>query len=289
MSSLQSVQDDQDLIKLLEEEADEDPVVKEFKDGLTDFLSFRAEDSKMDKDESNAQTSNTSTKRRRKTEDTVSLNILTEVFLRIFYPISRCMSKSVEIGLLRSRDYSPTVLLTQSAKVLYFSENAWESFMKHLHLIECYLTNNMYGRKTSIKLSECDIEIDIVKHRGDQQVRLRDLTKHDDKIMLSREEFYVLSCAASPITRYMRQLVFSSPVIKDYLIDTMEKQPESPILYGPVDTSIFNRIPHEVELWRQVQEYQTKENNDNNENYQEKIFKANSEKEDEHVKEEVKG
>ena len=73
--------------------------------------------------------------------------------------------------------------------------------------------------------------------------------------MLTREEFYTKNYATSPITRYMKQLVFSLSVIKEYLEYTLDKQPESPILFGPVDTSIFNRIPHEVEMWRLLRNF----------------------------------
>src|SRR5204862_476287 len=81
--------------------------------------------------------------------------------------------------------------------------------------------------------------------------------KHENNILLTREEFYILNHATSPITRYMKQLVFSSSVIKEYLVDTCEKQPDSALQYGPVDTSIFNRIPHEVEMWRQLRNFES--------------------------------
>ena len=220
-------------------------VVKE----IDDFLKFGKQNKKLENNK-------TAIKRKRKQEENIPPNILTEVFLRIFYPISYCMSKSVSIGLVKSLDYSPTVILNHGTKTILFSENAWDSFLKHLHLIECYLSKSLFGRKTNIRLLDCDNEIDIVKHRGQQQVRIRDLTQHENKILLTREEFYILNHATSPITRYMKQLVFSSSVIKEYLVDACEKQPDSFLQYGPVDTSIFNRIPHEVEMWRQLRNFE---------------------------------
>jgi hypothetical protein len=246
MSSPPVVQDVSETAHLLENNDTnfEENVVK----GIDEFLKFE----KQNKKENNK----TFLKKKRKLEENIPPNILTEVFLRIFYPISSCMSKSVSIGLVKSLEYSPTVILNHGTKMVLFSENAWDSFLKHLHLIECYLTNSLFGRKTNIRLLDCDNEIDIVKHRGQQQVRIRDLTQHENKILLTREEFYILTHATSPITRYMKQLVFSSSVIKEYLVDTCEKQPDSALQYGPVDTSIFNRIPYEVEMWRQLRNFE---------------------------------
>lgn len=245
MSSPSVVQGDTEVVPLLDHQhdnTDEAEIVKE----ISEFLKFGKTDIKKEN----------KTRRKRKAEENIPPNILSEVFLRIFYPISSCLGKSISIGLVKSLDYSPTVIISHGTKMVLFSQNAWESFLKHLHLIECYLTNSLCGRKTNIRLLDCDNEIDIVKHRGQLQVRIRDLTQHDNRILLSREEFYILNFATSPITRYMRQLVFSSSVIKEYLVDTLEKQPDSTILYGPVDTSIFNRIPHEVDMWRQLRNFE---------------------------------
>lgn len=201
----------------------------------------------------------TGMKRKRKTEEDVPLKILTDIFLRILYPISRCMSKGIAMGLVKDLGYTPNAILNHGPKMLIFSENAWDSFVKHLHLIECYLAKNMFGKKTAIRLLDCDIEIDIIKYRGDQQIRFKDLSKHNNKIQLTREEFFLLSCASSPVTRYMKQLAFSSSVIKEYLVDAMEQHPDSQILHGPIDTSIFNRIPYEVEMWRSIKEYERRQ------------------------------
>jgi hypothetical protein len=221
---------------------------------------------KFGKEESNASINNASTskaplKRKRKPEDEIPINILTDIFLRILYPISRCMSKGLSAGLVKELDYAPNVILNHGPKMLFFSDGAWESFLKHLHLIECYLEKNMFGKKTAIRLLECDIEIDILKHRGEHQVRIRDLTKHEDKIQLSREEFFIFSSATSPVTRYMKQLVFSSSVLKEYLVDAMERHPDALLLYSPIDTSLFNRLPYEVLMWRSLKDYEKSKEN----------------------------
>lgn len=223
---------------------------------ISDFLKFKKKEDKNNTEEEQEEPIKITTKRKRKFEEDNSSDILTEVFLRIFYPISSCLGKNISIGLKKSLDYSPTVILNHGSRVVLFSTSAWESLLKHLHLVECYLTSSMCGRKTNIRLSDCDNEIDVIKHRGQVQVRIRDLTRHDNKVLLTREEFHIFKYATSPVTRYMKQLVFSSSIIKDYLVDTLEKQPDSTILYGPVDTSIFNRIPHEVEMWRQLRNFE---------------------------------
>lgn len=204
-------------------------------------------------------------KRKRKVEEDISITSLAEVFLRIMYPLAASMSKCLTVGLFKPLNYSPTVMLHHGSKMLLFSEVAWDSFVKHLHLIECYLANNIVGRKTNARLLESDIEIDVVKQRGEQQIRFRNLTKHEDKVLLTREEFFTLSAVASAVTRYVKQLAFSGPILQDYLIHTMETQPDVPILYSPIDTSIFNRIPYEVEIWRRIRDYEAQHYNDSTE------------------------
>lgn len=200
-------------------------------------------------------------KRKKTIEEDLSLTVLAEVFLRIMYPLSTCMNKCLTIGLFKPLNYSPNVILHHGYKKLIFSETAWDSFVKHLHLIECYLANNIIGRKTDVRLLDSDIRIDVVKQRGEHQVRFRNISKHDEKVILTREEFFVLNTISSPVTRYIKQLVFSKPILQDYLIQTMETQPDIPILYSPIDTSIFNRIPYEVEVWRRIRDYAGLEEN----------------------------
>lgn len=197
----------------------------------------------------------TNIKKKRKIEEEQSITLLGDVFLRVMYPLSLCMSKCLTVGLVKSLNYLPTVILHHGSKKVLFSETAWDSFAKHLHLLECYFANNIIGRKTNVRLLDSDIEIDVIKQRGEQQIRFRNLAKHDDKLLLTEEEFFILNAVASAVTRYVKQLVFSEPILQDYLIHSMETQPDVAILYSPIDTSIFNRIPYEVELWRRLRDY----------------------------------
>lgn len=197
----------------------------------------------------------TISKKKRKIEEPPLMTVLAEVFLRIMYPLSTCMTKFVTVGLVKNLNYSPHVIFHHGAKSVQFSESAWESFIKHLHLIECYLANNVVGRKTNVRLLDSDIEIDIVKQRGEQQVRIRNLTRHEEKLLLTKQDFFILNNTAPSITRYLKQLGFSKPILQDYLIHTMETQPDAPVLYSPIDTSIFNRIPYEVEVWRHLRDF----------------------------------
>lgn len=188
--------------------------------------------------------------RKRKFKEDLALHILTEEFLNVYYPISSCLSKSVSIGISKQENYTPLVSLRQSAKKVMFSEKAWESFNKYLHLIECYLTNRVYGKKTNVALDNSDIEVENIKIRGGQCVKFRCLTKYEEKVTLSRDEFETLVTVVPVINRYMKQLTFSLPMIKDYLESTIES--DTPLIYGPVDASIYNRLPQEVFTFRRM-------------------------------------
>lgn len=230
----------------------------ELKRSLSKHLKFKEEEEEEEEDHTG---SKKVVKRRKKCdEEKQPMTISTEVFLQIFYPLTKYMGKYVTVGLVKSMEYSPNVILNHGAKILTFNEHAWDSFTKHLHLIECYLANNLMGKKSNIRLLDCDIEIDIIKQRGEQQVRFKDLTKYEDKVLLTQEEFYKLSCVTPAVTRYLKQLVFSHSVLREYLLEAIDTQPDSQILHGPIDTSIFNRIPHEVEMWRLIKEYEEKIN-----------------------------
>ncbi len=87
--------------------------------------------------------------------------------------------------------------------------------------------------------------------RGDQHVKFRDATKHDEKITLSSNEFEIFVTVVPAINRYMKQLALALPMIKDYLNDTVESN--TPLIYGPIDASIYNRLPQEVFIYRQME------------------------------------
>jgi len=192
-------------------------------------------------------------KRKRKSEEKPTFDNIADVFLRMTYPLSTCMMKNVTAGLLTSENYLPHVILNQGIKGLYFSEAAWDNMTSYLPIFECYLLNNVYGRKTAVRIASSDIEVESIKLRGIRYIRFKDLTKHDIKIQLTSEEFTILTATSFAITRYVKQLSFVLPIVKDYLNDTMNR-PDLPLLYGPIDTSIYNRLPQDVYLWRQIKQ-----------------------------------
>lgn len=190
-------------------------------------------------------------KRKRKEEEYAHLNILTDIFLRIFYPISACMSKNIVVGVSKETVLGPIVQLNHGMKRIIFNDLSWESFNKYIHLIECYILNDVHGKKTSLTLANSDIEVENTKVRGDYLIKIKNATKHDLKIMLTIDEFRMLTNTIPAINRYMEQLKLSEPMFKNYLIDILASDESSPLFYGPVDTSIHNRLPQEVFLYRQ--------------------------------------
>lgn len=184
--------------------------------------------------------------------DEVMPNPISEIFLKIVYPLTVSMDKSIMIGVFKSLDFTPGILLTHNGKSVLFSEHGWNSFNKNMNLVQCYLINKVYGKKTSIRLTESNVEIDNVKIRSAQGVRFRDLTKYDSKVVLNDKEFSVMIAVTPAINRYLEQLVFCGPVVKDYLTDAICKQPNLHLIYGPIDTSIYNRLPQEVDLFRSM-------------------------------------
>lgn len=191
-------------------------------------------------------------KRKRKFEDKSPLYLLTEIFLRIFYPLSTCMTKNVVVGISKNFNFKPVVLLYSGTKSIVFDETSWESLNKYVHLIECYFLNNVYGKKTCINLTNSDIEVENSKIRGELLIKFRNISKHDVKILLSIDEFRMLSNIIPAVNRYIGQLTLSENMFRTYLIDTIEDHENSALLYGPLDTTIYNRLPQEVFLNRQM-------------------------------------
>jgi len=236
--------------------SDED--IQKVKDEISTLLSFQKEDNgdstpKVVGEEGKIEGENnkTSVKRKRKPED-ISQREMDNVFLTNLYSLSSCKSKSISVGIVKSFDYLPHVMINHGVKTLFFTEKSWDSFLKHLHLFECYLINSVHGRKTAVRLADSDIEIDSIKLRGVQQIRLKDLTKHDGKIQLNPAEFSVLSASTEAVTRYLKQLRFAVPIIKDYLTLSMDAHPDVLLPASPLDTSIYNRLPQEVHMWREI-------------------------------------
>lgn len=197
-------------------------------------------------------------KRKRKVEDEFSFQTLTEIFLRIIYPISTCMSKNIVVGISKNLNLKPIVVLNHGMKSIIWNETSWESFNKYVHLIECYFLNKVHGKKTCVNIANSDIEIENTKTRGEYLIKFRNLSKHDVKVLLTIDEFRMLVNTIPAINRYIEQLKLSEGMYKNYLIDTIECQENTPILYGPVDVSIYNRLPQEVYLYRQIKSVQGK-------------------------------
>jgi len=235
--------------------------IQNLKDELSEFLLFRKDETASAsadpvKEEAEEEgTPRNNLKRKRKTEDVLQRYNM-DNFLSITYPLSVCRSKGISVGLVKSFDYLPHVIINQGMKCLYFTETTWNSFLKHLHLFECYLINNVHGRKTSVRLPDSDMEIDSIKLRGVQLIRLKDVTKYDSKIQLNQEEFFVLNSTSEAVTRYLKQLTFGVPIIKDYLNASKEIHPDTPLPFSPVDISIYNRLPQELHMWRELKKIQ---------------------------------
>lgn len=190
-------------------------------------------------------------KRKRKTEAvSVPLHTITEIFLRIVYPLNVGMEKSIVVGIVRSLDYQVGVFLQCIGKSILLNAKAFNSLTSVMDLMKCYISHYMNGRKTSILLTESNVEVDVVKLRNNLCVRFRDLTKHDSKIILSTAEFFMLMNVTPSVNRYIDQLEQGGSVIRDYLQTSIDKDPTSPLLLGAVDTGLYNRLPHEVLLYR---------------------------------------
>lgn len=237
-------------------ELGEGEIILQEEETLSEYLNFHQEQNHEKLDVEKLQNIDTSKKKhvlkRKLKENETPLYFPTEVFLQIIYPLSTCVSKSIAIGIFKALDFMPAILLSHGVKQILFTEKSWISFNTYLHLIECYSITQVYGKKTNVSISNCNIEIDNVKIRGQQIVRFKNVTKHEDKILLSTDEFQMLVGVVPAINRYMKQLNIALPVIKDYLVDTIDQHENIPLLSGPVDVSIYNRLPQEVHLYRYI-------------------------------------
>lgn len=220
----------------------------ELKNDLTEFLNFQMQEAMANNETSRVPKT---VKRKRKNNDS-SLMSLTEVFLRLIYPLTSCLSKNIIIGIFRSENYKPLVQLQHANVKLTFNENAWLSFNSYLHLITCYFKNKIYGKKTNIILSNCDITIDNIKNKGEQTVRFKHSNNHVEKILLTEKEFQLLIGCIPAINKYLNQLKLSEKIIKNYLTEAVDNIDDNQILSLPTDMSIFNRLPQEAHLFRHM-------------------------------------
>lgn len=212
--------------------------IEEIKEELSEFTSFKEKDPR----------------KRKRYEDEENLNILSGIFLRSMYPLNDAAEKTITVGIFKCLNFKPAVLLNQCGKAsLIFTAEMWDRFTKYETIIEAYLYNNLTGRKTAMGFDNSDTEIDSIRIRGTQFVRLRDLSKHNKKILLTFEEFQVLSNLTPAIIRYIQQLTTYYPLIFDYLNSSINTNPVVPLIYGPIDHAIYNRLPQEVAFHRKTE------------------------------------
>lgn len=203
--------------------------------------------------------SKTLIKRKKKEQDFLPFYMLSEIFLRIVYPLSEFANKHVTVGFCKFLDYTPGIIINHGGKQVTFVEDSWRSFGRSLSVIHCYLINKVYGKKTNIGIENCDLELSMVKVRGELFAQIRNLSSHDEKLLLNRNELEMLINTSPAIDRYIQQLEVCKTIIKDYLINTIENGEDTPLLYTPVDSLIYNRLPQEVYLFRTlkcIQSYQ---------------------------------
>lgn len=270
-----------------EEHSDNVPLLQKEKN--EESVTFRPPDVKDNSKNKEEKVSKKSLKRKRQRGsdedeeemDDIGTNPISEVFLKIMYPLSIAMDKFILIGVFKALDFAPGILLNHNGKSVLFTESGWNSFTKNKDLVQCYLLNKVYGKKTGIRLHGCNIEVENVKLRSTQGVRFRNLAKYDAKVILNAEEFSLMLAVTPAVCRYLEQLIFCGPVIKDYLLETTYEHPHMQLIYGPIDTSIYNRLPQEVNLFRSMCTLSNKENLDEEEN--ESLVATEEEERDEQV------
>lgn len=181
------------------------------------------------------------------------VDVLLDVFLRSMYPLNDTIEKTITVGVFKSLNFKPAVLLSHCGKTsLVLLMEMWDKFTKYAPIIESYLFNNITGRKTAIGFENSDIEIETIRLRGFLYVKFRDLSKHNKKILLTFEEFQVLSNLIPAINRYSHQLATYGAIIFDYLNSSINTSPVIPVIYGPIDQAIYNRLPEEVSFYRRT-------------------------------------
>lgn len=213
---------------------------EEIKGELSELLSFEGKDQRK-------------RKRCENENQEQNMDVILDVFLRSMYPLNLNMDKTITVGVFKSLDFNPAVLINHCGKAsLLLTIDMWDRFTKYVSIIEAYLYNSLTGRKTAIGFDDSDLEIDNIRLRGTQFVRFRDLSKHNKKILLTLEEFQVLSNLTPVLSRYIQQLVTYGPLIFDYLNSSVKTNPVVPLIYGPIDHSIYNRLPQEVSFYRRT-------------------------------------
>lgn len=217
---------------------------------LAGYVKIHPKDEAKERDDDNS----TDVKRKRQGEqDEDNIDVLTGIYLRNMYPLNKAMDRTVSVGLFESLDFQPAVLLNHSTKSsILFPIEAWDDLTQYIGIIYAFLQNNLSGKKTAINIQNSDIEVDSMRLKGNLFVRFRNLAKHQKKILLSPDEFYVLLSLAPAITRYIHQLVTYENLISNYLKEALLITPAPQLTYGELDATIYNKLPHEVVGYRQI-------------------------------------
>lgn len=184
-----------------------------------------------------------------------SLDILTGVYLRIFYPLTKCMAKNIIVGIFEALEYLPGVLINHYGKHILFNMDTWLHFINNINDFEKHLMEKVSGKKTRIRIKDSDIEVDNLKIYGKQYIRLRDFSQHDEKVLLTTDEFYMLNGVSHAVNRYLYQLSLNKSFIQQYLTDAFHNNPLREPIYDSIDSSILNRLPQEVTSHRYVKQF----------------------------------
>jgi len=228
---------------------------KEIKDELSGFITFKEKDPRRKRKRCEVQENGGDDD-----DDDENVNIMVDIFLRSVYPLNVDMDKTITIGVFKSMNFNPAVLINHCGKAsLLLTIDMWDKLTKYMTIIEAYLCKNLTGRKTAIGFEDSNLEIDNIRLRGTQYVRFRDVSKHNKKILLTFDEFQVLSNLTPAIIRYMQQLVTYGPIIFDYLDTSVNTNPVIPLIYGPIDQSIYNRLPQEVSFYRRIASFNNRQ------------------------------
>ena len=102
--------------------------------------------------------SKSTNKRKRKTKQvSLPLHTITEIFLRIVYPLNIGMEKMVVAGIVKSLNYHVGVSLHSTGKSILLNAKAWNSLTSVMVLLKCYISHYINGRKTSVLLTDSNV------------------------------------------------------------------------------------------------------------------------------------
>jgi len=187
---------------------------------------------------------------KRKRDSPSTLQFVTGVFLRVFYPLNICFSKNITVGIFENLDYSVGIMMNHYGKTIIFTNEQWKFFFHGVAgMVIDRLNKTTKSKKTKIAIHGSDIEIDTMKIYGKEYVRMRDISKNDEKILFTTQEFSVLVELSPAVNRYVEQLVEKETFIREYIVDT-SPDGTSQEMFSAVDGSILNRLPHEVYAYK---------------------------------------